>query len=59
MWARSNIWQGTAEVVGWMQHGRWVRAIQNMDYAMWPYTFCDGTCKAIINPTSDYLFQVG
>eukprot|EP00775_Hariotina_reticulata_P013520 gene13520-13645_t len=58
MWSRSNNWMGAPEVVGWMQHGRWARAVQNMDYAMWPYTFCDGTCKAVINPTSDHLFQV-
>jgi hypothetical protein len=58
MWVSSNSWNATPELVGWMRHGYWSRAVQAMDYAMWPYTFCDGACKAMVNPTSDLMFQV-
>lgn len=58
VWARSQSWNSSAELVGWMQYGHWSTALQSMHYAMWPYTFCDGACKSIVKPNSDLLFQV-
>ncbi|WIA29226.1 hypothetical protein OEZ86_011737 [Tetradesmus obliquus] len=58
MWVSSNSWNATPELEGWMRAGYWSRAVQDMDYAMWPYTFCDGACKSLVDPTTDLMFQV-
>lgn len=58
MWARANGWDSSPELRGWLRHGSWPRAVQGMDYVMWPYSFCDGSCKALVDPNSDMHFQV-
>lgn len=46
------------ELEAWLKLGSLRGALAQLRYAMWPYTYCDGACKALIDPNAALLFQV-